>query len=551
VNPALTYLATAHLKRNTLHFFHQLRRPTRLIGVAAIVFFLACLFHYRHADIFAALARPASLLGGGLLMAGGALFKGFLQRGLTFEPPDIDFLFTRPFTQRQIVLYRLAPSYLFSLGQAAVFTTLFWPHLKHPAVALVCLTLFQIACFHLAMAASIFAGTLADQLHHRLRWMLLSVYFMITAIYLREAWDLNIVPAFVKSPAIQMFFYPAVTLGDLRIPNFARLWAWRLAGGSAWSTEELGRSALYVAGFAAAAAASLWLLLGLRGSVFEPSLAITARAADARLRRRQGRHITTVETGRTRSARLPKLAIFQGVGAVIWKNLVVARRSRRELALAAAFTLIFTAFLLALRHVFHGFLTSGGQLPEREVRDFDAGLAATLAMLAFFMQWTLRFDFRRDGPHLLAFRALPVSPLALAVAEISTPTLLCLLFQGIGIAGLMCYASLPWIQFLALPFGFLAIAVALNGVWNLHYLMAAVRSAGGKPQPPSAVGMLMVVGLSFLVFFPAGWTAMAIGQRYREWLGIASWYVVQYAVDFGILLALGRLLQHFEVSRDA
>ena len=59
----------------------------------------------------------------------GSLIKGFWQRGLVFEPPDIEFLFTSPFTQRQIVCYRLLPNYLYALVQGLVLAALFAPHL--------------------------------------------------------------------------------------------------------------------------------------------------------------------------------------------------------------------------------------------------------------------------------------------------------------------------------------------------------------------------------------------------------------------------------------
>jgi len=105
---------------------------------------------------------------------------------------------------------------------------------------------------------------------------------------------------------------------------------------------QLARSLLYLAGFAVSAAASLWLLLKPKGHVFEGSLATTTRVAEKRVRLQQGRRVAVLENLKPRSARLPKRALFRGVGAIVWKNLVVARRSKRELALAFVFTLVFT-----------------------------------------------------------------------------------------------------------------------------------------------------------------------------------------------------------------
>src|SRR5882672_3845909 len=129
MNRALTYLWSALLKRKALHYIRGLRRPTTLIGFAALAFFLFCLFRFRREEWRAHLVRPEILIGGALVMLGGSLFKGFLQRGLVFEPPDVQFLFTSPFTQRQIVFYRLLPGYLFAIAQSLVFLALFAPHL--------------------------------------------------------------------------------------------------------------------------------------------------------------------------------------------------------------------------------------------------------------------------------------------------------------------------------------------------------------------------------------------------------------------------------------
>src|SRR6266699_1686433 len=100
MNPALCYLYLTLLKRRALHFCRGLRRPTTLLGFAAVLGLIWILFRFRHEALFAQLVRRESLVGGMLVMLCGSLFKGFLERGLEFDPPDIEFLFTSPFTQR-------------------------------------------------------------------------------------------------------------------------------------------------------------------------------------------------------------------------------------------------------------------------------------------------------------------------------------------------------------------------------------------------------------------------------------------------------------------
>ena len=556
MNRALLYLWLALLKRQVLHFIRGLRQPGTLIGIAALIFMAGFLFRQRHHEWFAELVRPGVFVGGILVMLGGSIFKGFLQRGLVFDPPDIEFLFTSPFTQRQIILYRLLPGYLYAFVQGLVFLAFLSPHLEHPLMTTACLILFQIACFHLSAGAAVYAGTLPEELHHRIRWMLVAGYFGLAALYLRVAWDFRIIPAFMASPIAQLLFHPAITVSDVGTAPILREWTQHLMKGGASAWGAFWSPALYLVGFVMAATASLWLLLRTKADIFETSLTTSMRVAERRTRLRQGRG-SAVDEVRTLSFDLPKVALFHGVGAIIWKNFVVAGRSRRGLIVALVVTLIYTGFLIALRLVLQRLMAEGGELPADQVREFDLGLMGLLVFLGFFLQRSFPFDFRRDGHHLVTFRTLPVSAFGLAFAEVAVPTVLCLAFQALGIMLLTAFGGFQWDMLLLVFLAFPAITLALNGVWNLHYLLAATKRAVGRPGSTSPVGMLMVVVLSFLIFYPAGWTAIHVGNRFVEaggkpglMLGGTSFLAVQYAVDLVLVWLLAKLFQHFEVSRD-
>ena len=98
--------------------------------------------------------------------------------------------------------------------------------------------------------------------------------------------------------------------------------------------------------------------------------------------------------------RLPNWGLFQGVGAIIWKNLIAARRSRREMLIAAFFVFIYTGFFTALLWIYHDLGKKAGGVPLYEARSFTTGIALFLGMLAFFLQRMFPFDFRRDGAHV-------------------------------------------------------------------------------------------------------------------------------------------------------
>ena len=161
MNQALLYLWVVSLKRGMLKFVSRLRRPSSAVGFLAILFCFGLLFHYRQETFFRQALRREILIGGALIMVGGAVFKGFMQRGLAFELPDVEFLFTAPFTRRQVIQYSLLSSYLYSLAQGAVVGVLFAANARQFLVVTVCFALFQAACFHASAGAAIFGGNLS------------------------------------------------------------------------------------------------------------------------------------------------------------------------------------------------------------------------------------------------------------------------------------------------------------------------------------------------------------------------------------------------------
>jgi hypothetical protein len=558
MNRALFYLWWTLLRRRAWLAVRSLRRPMTGCGVLYLLALGGGLFYFRKEECFGQILRREVAVGGALVMLCGSVFKGFLERGLAFEPPDLEFVFTSPFTQRQILVYRLLSQYVYAVIQGVAFGAFFWPHLRHPLVVSACLILFQAACFHVATAAAVWGGSISERLHYALRWAMLGTFFLVGALYLKAAWEITLIPALVRSPLAQLFFYPAASVPGVAASPPVKAWLASLADRGGFALPELLGPAAWLALFALVAALSLWGVLQLKANLFEPSLSTTVRRAEARLRLRQGRPALG-KGSRARSREMPGLPLFRGVGALVWKNLVAARRSRRELLVAFAFVAIYTIFLTALLWRFHQLTTGPGPASTPEAAkvelDFHLGVAVFIGMLAFFLQRMFPFDFRRDGRHLMEFRSLPMAPLAVVLAELSVPTLLVLASQAGGLVPLLIFGQFPWPWILVFLLGYPAIALGLNAVWNLHYLLSATRQATGKAQSASAFGTLLVVALSFLVFFPAGWTA----DHLRGWLhgsyglpasfGVAV--AVQFGVDFLLILALAELLQRSEVGQEA
>ncbi len=555
MNRALFFLWSVLLRKKVVRFLLDLRQPFKLIGVLAPLSLVGFLFYHRDHEIFGHLVKREAVIGVLLLMLAGSVFKGFLQRGMVFEPADVEFLFTGPFAQRQIVLYRLLPNYLYAVIQGVFFLGLFAPHLEHPVLATVSLIFFQVLCFHVATVASIFAGSIPLPVHDRIRWMMLGFYFVLTAVYLRVSFGIDLVPSFFKSDAAQLLFYPAVTTADLAGSPDLRQLTMPL---TCWLVGLRPSSLIQSIGlilFAAGAAASWLFVVGIKASVFEASVSTTERVTERRRKIQRGQHAVAISSGGgARTSGLPTLALFQGAGALIWKNLVRARRCRRQLALAAGFTLIFTLPLLLMLKFNNDMVAQNLGADDREILEFHAGIAIFVGFLAFLLQRSFPFDFRADGQHLVGFRTLPMSSWAIVLAEIAVPTVLILAFQGAGILSLIVYGQFSWTLILMIVLLYPALSLGVTAVWNTHYLISATKhvSQSARPQSASAVGTLVVVGLSCAVFFPATWAAQRwYEHRANPHEAVLAFVAIQYVVDFLLLQNLARLFQRFEIARES
>jgi hypothetical protein len=79
---------------------------------------------------------------------------------------------------------------------------------------------------------------------------------------------------------------------------------------------------------------------------------------------------------------------------------------------------------------------------------------------------------------------LPASPLALTLVEIAVPTALCVAAQACGVIPLIIFGKFDWRHGVC-GLGYPAVSLALNAVWNLHYLLAAARRIRGGASSTS------------------------------------------------------------------
>ena len=208
----------------------------------------------------------------------------------------------------------------------------------------------------------------------------------------------------------------------------------------------------------------------------------------------------------------------------------------------------------ALKFVLYRYSHQGGGLPEEQVRDFDMALVGMLAFLAFLLQRTLSFDFRRELDGTSSAFAL-YQPAALdSPCGISRAGGLCLALQTIGVLVLIAF-GVHW-RFLFVLLAFPAIGARVERSLESPLFAgcdSSRRWQGGIGEPGDIVDG---GGFVFFDFYPAGWLAIEAGRRVTSQqasiaLGVGVWLVTQYAIDFLVVALIVRLFQRFEVATVA
>ena len=487
-----------------MRWLNSLRHPGRLLGLVACVVGFGLLFRYRDADFVQELAESTPL---GLVVALAvfvSLIRGLLQKGVPFDPPDMEYLCCGPFSHRAVLFYRLLPSYLSACCFAFLLYCLLGNRVPNPLLTSVCVFLAHLLSIHLTIKVSLYAGSLSESTLGKLRralWVvgLVGIYLVIrlgTASDGVLVSDHSSLRNIVAESGLWLTMDPSIlTRAILERPAESPLLLSALLIPT--SSLVLTGVGLLLGSFV------LWsgsILMAPQLALYEPSLR-RPEGNEAKLLR-AGESKTSIRLGL--SARVMEWLVvrgcFNGALSVVWKNLICARRSLPSLLVALAYTLVVVVPWLLLVLV----MRQAGSFDDWVV---NGAIPLTLAALPLLLQTALPFDFRLDGPRLAEFKNLPFSSFRAVICVIAVPTLLCFGFQVFSLAFLFPFTPFSLGTLIAMLLGFPAVAVGVNAIWNLQYLLfAAHQTSGvGKPEKRSVFGSLFVLGLAFGVFFPSCW----------------------------------------------
>lgn len=536
MNRALLYLIHRQRVNAARQFVRGLRRPRKLLG---LLFWIALVGLMVWSQTMARSvgrstvddgATALTALLGFILVA--SMFGGLMQRGLAFQPADIDFLFPGPFTRRSLVLYRLLQLYPMAALSTLFLLVFLGPRMEHAGWGALGILLCQLVALHLQTATAILAAAISDRTFGRLRGRLQVVLLLLVGGGMFAG-----IVAFVdiggaggdlrdlfRTEAMQRLLYPAAAAARLSMATTAA---------AAWG--PLG-------GLLLAFAATLGFVMLLQINFFEASLETSRRFHKAVTRSRRGVAIVPRKGDRARRIRLPSLPIFRGGGALFWKNLLTAGRSLRVVFFSLMMTAIFATVAIGAMSRLG---TDGG----------GSSIGSVLGMAGFLplmLQQHLSFDFRRDIESLAELRLLPASPMIVALAEVMVPTLLSVLAQWAMIAAAAFVLPLPPWAYLAALVGYPVMTFAICAVGNIGFLVYPVRTvtASGRPNTGGAtmsalLNMVVVVAALLPAALIAAGTWFVVESLPAVF---ATFVAVQLVVDAVLIVLLGHLFKTHDLT---
>jgi hypothetical protein len=455
------------------------------------------------------------------------------ERAVYFSPAEVQFLFTGPFSRRQILAYKLSLTLLVSVPVSLLMAAVIRVQQGWWVGVLLGMALVSVFMQLFTILLGLLAASAGEHLYSRGRWVVgLGVLAVAGFVALQAGGSLT----------------PAA-LADLR-DVVLESQAWRVAS---WPLQAFFdvMAARHATDLPAPLAASSAVVLLLVVAVFaldahylEASAAASSRLY-ARIQRMRGRQVTVEEPTRARAAifGLPSLPYWGGIGPIFWRQLTGAMRGMGRVLLVL--------FVFAI--AFGGPMLASGVGNAETVLPALGGVGVWLSV---FLTALVPFDFRGDIDRMATLKTLPIKPWRLTVGQLLAPTLVLASMQWLIVAGCAALAPEQWPLLLAVALFVPAYCFLVVALENLLFLLFPVRIMAATPGDFQAVGRNVLLFVGKLVGLGVTLTAAAI-------VGITVGYLTE-SVALGLVAAcpvvvlIGAALiplvslafQWFDVGRD-
>ncbi len=471
---------------------------------------------------------PLALLGFCLLQ----VVSGNHEKSVNFSPAEVDFLFSGPFTRRELLAYKLSAGMARAVLVSLLLSVTLLRHSTFWIAALVGYFL-TLVFIQLSSTSLVLIGqTVSQHAYTRARKAFLLVVLVALAA---GAWQASSAAA-GRGLLHQIKEFGAAPVGLCLLAPFQLY--------SRTITAEKLIPDLLLWGTAAASfnLALLGLVMWLDVNYLESAVAVSRKLYGRMQRARRGGVGWAVRQSDARW-RLPVLPWLQGAGPIAWKQLMHAMRNSRGLL-----------FFLIL----FGAATCPMLLVQQKGQGIPPGaLAGNLLFLTIILTRMLPFDFRGDLDHLDWLKSLPIGAAAVASGQLVTPVLLMTSIHWLILGGMaaLVYGS---------PTVLLAMAVfcpllnwLLFGSENLIFLLYPSRMVSATPGDLQFFGRAMLgvfAKMCFLSAFcgtAAAAGALAFAISGGSWIvALAMAWLVLAGLAVGIVPCVAWAYRRFDVSMD-
>lgn len=569
---ASVLLWTAGIRNRIRRQLQRLRKPQYLVATIVGGFYFWSVFLRRvsfsstrmdlDAQRIALIEAPILALS--FVWAAGTWLFGAERAQLQFSEAEVQFLFPAPVSRRALLHYKLAKS-LLRIAFSSVVSTFFIGRFAPNPVFFAVGSWFAFSTFALHLTGASFTRESLTQ-HGRFGWSrrLGTVAIVALVLGLLAAWTVRGAvpppPDVIDLDAWGEWLDAVTHLAPLSWVLYPVRAPIRLA--LAQTGADFGRM---LPGAAALMAVHyLWVISS--DVAFEEASAAASEVRARRLEQRRataGQRPISAPKGRFR---LPLAPVGRPEVAVVWKNVLSARRTSGPMLIPALAIVGFTAAMASV-----GALGSGGAGWKLIA---SVGCAASALFLILLGPSALRMDLRQDLPQIDILRSLPLQGWQVVLAEVLSPGLLLAAAQWLLLgAALALSAGFSSERFplgtraaIALSVAFVGPAFSLAGltVQNLAVLLfpgwvvldrrqsRGIEAIGQRLLTTAGSLLVLIVGV-----LPAGavggvvwavlWWGLGIGWPALPVASAAAAALLLVEVYIAVR-GMGRLFERFDVS---
>lgn len=245
--------------------------------------------------------------------------------------------------------------------------------------------------------------------------------------------------------------------------------------------------------------------------------------------------------------RVPKFG--KGIGLLMWRQLLGIRHYPASVLVSMVLPAV-----LSLLPLF----TKGEQ---------GWIMVQVIGSLVFYsfllMPAALRFDYRRDVDRMGVLRALPISPLAATVGQLSAPVISCTAFQWMTMLVAMAIRPYPISWLLMSTILFVPVNLLIFGLENIIFLLFPYRhNQEGVNVFLRSILTFTAKGLLFLagVIVTLGWAWLARGMvtsmsadgslTHMRWVFSLGMWTIMAATGVTMICLIARIYSRFDPSQD-